>query len=439
MKKRFKKVYCENCNKELLVEEGEFFCPICASYLTDKGEIVEKEIINDDKQKKGKAQPKKKALNDSGIIVLEGAKKNKEIFNKTKLNKVKTTLSSITFILLMVAIGLFYFDLSNKVNLIKEWTTRVGIASSYIEYTHQIYFISEKNCNIFSILLGAYFLLTAIIVLINAINKLTACSIEARYRMSAQAKSNKTYYDGLSKIEKSKINDEYHIDYYYDKIRLSLYVLLVFAIINSILLVALSALSIKVLGNYEYFKEVFLHFNGQDVSINLRDSNILIGLIAGVVLLEIISLILNIIFASRNNNLNNAIKGLLSIRGKEDYNTYRSNINEEVEKNPNSRRGSVSNEIIMPIDDFIEDEKGQIGVIGTIKSSSLKAGDMIGIMDKNGEIIEINVRVNEVHKDVVIDGKPDIDFNAEAYPGDEVCIMFYAETDIRKGMKLIKE
>lgn len=59
----YKKVYCENCNAEFWVEENVYFCPDCASALTETGERASRD--EPDKSKKEKPEKQKRIPNSS--------------------------------------------------------------------------------------------------------------------------------------------------------------------------------------------------------------------------------------------------------------------------------------------------------------------------------------------------------------------------------------
>lgn len=107
---------------------------------------------------------------------------------------------------------------------------------------------------------------------------------------------------------------------------------------------------------------------------------------------------------------------------------------EKLPSNADTAKGSASGGIIMQIDSFIEDEKGQIGANG-IFNGSLAVGDMVSVVGKNGEVIEKNVPVNEI----ITDSGDSIDSVTEACFGEWGCIMFFSEVGIKALEKLLKK
>lgn len=107
---------------------------------------------------------------------------------------------------------------------------------------------------------------------------------------------------------------------------------------------------------------------------------------------------------------------------------------ENLSVSANSAKESASNGIIMQIDSFIEDEKGQIGTNG-IFNGSLAVGDMVCVVGKNGEAIDKNVPVNEI----ITDSGDSIDSVNEACFGEWGCIMFFSEVGIKAWEKLLKK
>lgn len=97
-----------------------------------------------------------------------------------------------------------------------------------------------------------------------------------------------------------------------------------------------------------------------------------------------------------------------------------------------------SGTVIMTIDDVI-DMQEQTGTTGEVENGSIKALDKICIADADGNILERNITVDEVYK-YVDDGEGDgeVDFNAEAFPGDGVSVHFVCKTKVKVGMKIVK-
>lgn len=90
----------------------------------------------------------------------------------------------------------------------------------------------------------------------------------------------------------------------------------------------------------------------------------------------------------------------------------------------------------MVVGDVVDDDS--FYALGVIADYSVKEGDVVSIANSLGEIIDENVVVHDVSKEVVVDGKSAIIFNTEAYPGDVVSVGVYTHIELGKGMVIIK-
>ncbi len=93
--------------------------------------------------------------------------------------------------------------------------------------------------------------------------------------------------------------------------------------------------------------------------------------------------------------------------------------------------------MVLIVDDVVEDDTYY--AIGVIDGGSINNGDIVSIVEQNGNIIERNVVVHGISKEVIVDGKPDIEFDVEAFAGDSVSVGLHCQCELKEGMVIIKD
>ncbi len=140
-------------------------------------------------------------------------------------------------------------------------------------------------------------------------------------------------------------------------------------------------------------------------------------IIAGI---AIVVVIIVVIFKSKKEEINDGVAKITDDEFDVDY----------------DRNLFNDKKVVMVVGDVVEDDS--FYSLGVIADYSVKDGDVVSIANSLGQIIDGNVVVHDVSKEVVVDGKPDIEFNTEAYPGDVVSVGVYTHIELKKGMVIIK-
>lgn len=299
MKKILKKVYCEKCQKYSEVSEDTFFCPECGSVFVEQGERV----VVDEPKEQPKEKQQRTTKRQHKITILEGSSGGKRLAEQTHRSAAYSIFSTLSVIAFFVALFLFRNDIADKSYLAKSWVETWGYGSMRHEIEHSIYFITPEKYNIFSILCVISPIAMGISLIFAAIRKVKLYPIAARKLNSKNQKSK--YYEGLTNEEKFEIDEEYHLDYYYSKIRVASYVKMVFLAVCVVLCFVVGFLVFDAFyDNFDYAKNCLIHFMQED-SFDVSKVNTI-----GVVMLSLIGTtllywIVCIVFHFRNKALNN--------------------------------------------------------------------------------------------------------------------------------------